>query len=182
MWILLSVLLLLLLIFLWILWARVVVCINSYQHQYYFSFGGLIKIEPVHEDKQILLGVRVPFYRFKIDPFSSESGKHKAKKKPRAKAKKKSSADNGRKLKFSFYLSTVRDALRTFTVRKMKLDLDTGDFVLNAQLTPVVVLLSRGSAELQVNYLGRTDVWIEIENQLIRLVPLLIRFIRKKYL
>ena len=79
----------------------------------------------------------------------------------------------GGKLDFTFYLNMLRDVLKTFTVRKLNLDVDTGDFVLNAQLTPVVVLLNQGPAQIQVNYSGRTNLWIEVENQLIRLIPII---------
>ena len=182
MWILLALLLLLLLIIIWLLWARMVLCINSYTHQYFFSFGGLIKLEPVHQGQDILLAIKLPFYRFELDPFDNRPPKKPKKGVDKPVSQKKSPAAKGRKLKFTIYLKTAGDVLKTFTVRRFKLDLDTGDFVLNAKLTPVVVFLSRGPAQLQVNYLGRTDIWIEIENQLIRLVPLVFRLIRMKYL
>ena len=182
MWIFLALLLLLLLLISWLLWARLVVCVNSYQRRYFVSFGGLITVKPVSNDQEFLLEVKLPFYRFQVDPFEKRSEKSKAKKKDKPATKKKSPREKGRQLNFAFYLKAGIDALKTFTVKRLKLDVDTGDFVLNAKLTPVVVLLSRGPAEVQVNYMGRTDIWIEIEHQLVRLVPLVIRFVRKKYL
>jgi hypothetical protein len=184
MWIILSILILFLLIFLWVLWARIVVCVNSYQQQYYFSLGGLIKVQPFYRGQEFYLGINLPFYSVQVNPLENKSTKSKTKKVKSAKpaVKKKSRSGNGRKLHFTFYLNMVRDVLKTFTVRKLKLDVDTGDFVLNAQLTPVVMLLNQGPAQIQVNYLGRTNLWIEVENQLIRLVPLIFRLIRNKYL
>ncbi len=178
MWIL-VVLLLLLLLFLfliWLLWTRMVICINSFHGQYYFRFGRLITVTPMEEEDKLVVRVKVPFYKFNIDPQCGTKKERKPKK------RKKPRRDTGRKLGMSFYLKTVVGALKTFTVRRFELDLDTGDFVLNAQLTPVMVLLSRGPAHLQVNYQGHANLWIEIENQLVRFVPLIFRFVREKYL
>ena len=181
MWIVIAVLLfLLLLLFTWLLWARIVICINSYQHQYYFKMGGLIQVEPTKNEHQVLVSIKVPFYRFNIDPLESKAGAKPTKKRIK---KKRSNSSNEGGIAMKFYLRTTLDALKTFTIRRFQLDLDTGDYVLNAQLTPLAVMLNQRTAgRWQINYLGKNNLWIEIENQLIKLVPLLFRLIRNKYL
>ena len=179
MWILLLFLLLLLII-VWLLWSKLVICINSYQGQYYCRYGGLVTLRPVEQEDKILILVKVPFHTFMIDPLISK--KKSAKTAPRKPKQKKPKTGKGRKLKMTFYSRIVVDALKTFTIRQFQMDVDTGDFVLNARLIPVMVVLSRGPVVMQVNYHGQTNLWIEIENQLVRLVPLAFRFIREKYL
>jgi hypothetical protein len=180
MWIFLTFLLLLLLTIVWLLWSKLVICINSYQGRYYCTYGGLITVSPVEQDDRIFIWVKVPFYTFRIDPQRSKKKTDKAV--PGKPDRKKPTTGKGRKLRMTFYLRILVDALKTFTIRRFQLDLDTGDFVLNAQLTPVVVALNRGGARVQVNYHGHTNLWIVIENQLVRLVPLAFRFVREKYL
>lgn len=172
--------LLLLLIIAWLLWSKLVICINSYQGQFYCTYGGLITVSPVEQEDRILIRVKVPFYTFRIDPQKKEKKAIKAE--PKKPDKKKPASGKGRKLSMTFYLRIIVDALRTFTIRRFQLDLDTGDFVLNAQLTPVVVALNGHTNRVQINYQGHTNLWLEIENQLVRFVPLIFRFVREKYL
>jgi len=182
MWIILALLLLLLLLLViaWLLWSKLVICVNSYQGQYYCRYGGLVTLRPVEHEDKIFIGVKVPFYTFRIDLQRREKKSSKAAQKKHM--EKKPKTDKGRKLSKTFYLRTILDALKTFTIRRFQMDIDTGDFVLNAKLTPVMIALSRGTAQVQVNYQGYTDLWIEIDNQLVRLVPLVYRFVREKYL
>lgn len=142
--------------------------------------GGLIQVEPTKKEHQVLVSIKVPFYRFHIDPFESKASIKPNKKKIK---KKKSSSNNGGRIAMKHYLRTTLDALKTFTIRRFQLDMDTGDYALNAQLTPLAVMLNqRTTGRWQINYLGKNNLWIEIENQLIRLVPLLFRLIRNQYL
>lgn len=176
MWIFIAIIAAFVLLITWLLWARMVVCVNSYHNRYYFSFGGLVVVEPWQRAEDFLLRIKVPFFSFYVDPFklSRKTARLKRKKKPKSK--------KGRKLKLTFYLNWARAALRTFTIKRLQMDMDTGDFVLNAKLTPILFGLSQGDARLQVNYQGQTNLWLEIENRLVRFIPVGFRYLKAKYL
>lgn len=57
--------------------------------------------------------------------------------------------------------------LKSFRVRRFRVEIDTDDYVLNAYLFPVFHLLSRG--RLQINFNGRNDIQIEITNRIGRI-------------
>jgi hypothetical protein len=73
-------------------------------------------------------------------------------------------------------LMKVIRILRSFKVRKFRINLDTDDYITNAYLYPLFVVLDQGKGHLQVNYEGRVDVDVEVVN---RAAWLLWAFIRR---
>lgn len=59
---------------------------------------------------------------------------------------------------------------RTFRLRTCEVDLDTGDYVLNAYLYPVFARLTRRNCRLRVGFNGKTHVRIRVENRLYRML------------
>jgi hypothetical protein len=180
MWVILILLLLFTLIISWFLWGRIALCIDTYKGRYYLSFGGLLSMAPVERDGQIFMAVKVPFYRFYLDPTETINSTRKQDQSEQS-IRQKDQKARGRTLGVKFYLQLALEALKTFTVKTVKMDIDTGDFAFNAKLIPVMIALSRGPAELNINYMGRNHLWIEIENQLVRFIPLIFRLLQKKY-
>jgi len=164
------------LIMVWVLWARIVVCINSYHNLYYLSLGGLIKAEPIEVKNRILVRISLPLYSFWIDPFRSE-------KKIQSTGKKSSVSKDktGRSMKMSFYLKSAIEIVKTFSFRQLIVDVDTGDFVFNAKLTPILIALNQYGAQFQVNYNGDINIWIEFENRLVRFLPVAFKLAKEKY-
>ena len=74
-------------------------------------------------------------------------------------------------------LSLAGDALRTLHIRKLELDLDTGDFPLNAWLVPVFSLAEGSNRQLRVNFNGVTSLYMDVR---IRLGALLWAVIRNR--
>lgn len=175
MWLLVSMLVVFVLIMVWVLWARIVVCINSYHKLYYLSFGGVIRVEPIEVENQILVRISLPFYSFRVDPLRSK------KKVPRTERKPASKDKTGRPMKISFFLKSALEVTRTFSFRHLIVDVDTGDFVFNAKLTPILLVLNQGGGQFQVNYNGDINLWIEIENRLVRFLPIAFKVVKEKY-
>src|SRR5690606_14612110 len=104
-------------------------------------------------------------------------------KKPVKKARpKKKTETKSRGLKKSahawFFL--IRKGLSSFRLRKLWLDVDTDDVVLNAQLVPVMMLLNRGPVWMQTNYNGRVSLQLVAEGRLNKLLWAFLRFLTKK--
>lgn len=69
-----------------------------------------------------------------------------------------------------------RALLRTFEVKRLRLHLDTDDFIVNSYLFPIFYLLRREDRDLQINYKGEALLQLVVENRLYRLVLAFMRF------
>jgi hypothetical protein len=78
------------------------------------------------------------------------------------------------------WLFLVRGCLKGVSLRKLVLNLDTGDVVLNAQLVPAMVLLSSRDVNLSTNFSGVVYLHMEIEARLNKLLWTGILFLTKK--
>ena len=79
-------------------------------------------------------------------------------------------------------IKTLRDLILTFSMKHFYVNVDTGDFVVNAKLTPILLMMSQGPVHLQTNFHGYTYVRVDIENRLIRFIPPVFRYVITKYL
>jgi hypothetical protein len=74
------------------------------------------------------------------------------------------------KRKSRLTLHKVMNVLRSFQVKNMDWELDTGNYVLNAQLYSVTWILERPRVQIHLNFLGHNRLRMVIGNRLIRLV------------
>lgn len=103
--------------------------------------------------------------------------KQKTKQKAEVKVRKKSKTE---KIAISCLWALIRDMFQCIYLKRFNFTVDTGDVVLNAQLIPAFVLLSRGPVQLTANFEGRIDASLLVEVRLYRLVWVLLKFITKK--
>jgi hypothetical protein len=84
-----------------------------------------------------------------------------------------------RKRKWSLRPATAwkkgRRLLASFRVRRFFINLDTDDFILNAYLYPIFILLNGENRRLAINFEGQTVVDIFLTNRVWRVLWLLIR-------
>lgn len=74
----------------------------------------------------------------------------------------------------------VRGILNSFKIRHCVFLLDTDDVVLNAKLTPLFLLASRGPVYVQANFEGRVYLHLEVLNRPVSLLWVFIKFLTKK--
>ena len=60
--------------------------------------------------------------------------------------------------------------LRSFKIRQFYLNIDTGDVIKNAKLYPVFAFLNYSIGGFQINFMGKNQVVIRIENRPIRII------------
>lgn len=60
--------------------------------------------------------------------------------------------------------------VRTFKVQKLRLDMDTGDYVVNAKLYPVFMLLNRHVGSFHINFQDRNRLVMDVRNTPYRLI------------
>jgi len=100
-----------------------------------------------------------------------------------AKKPLKKPVKKARKGSKKFNWSMILQLLKTFKVRQFRLELDTDDYVINAYLYPLFYLVSRPQRQLSVNFEGRTNLALQIENRLSRMAGVFLfqsNFLTKK--
>ena len=136
--------LLLLVVIAWFLFAPLWVVIDTKQQRFFAEIRGLVKIRAVPGEK----GWQTFWH-----PFHS----------------KRHVKVQHRKFSGKLLHKAVA-VVRTFRVKKLVLDIDTGDVILNAYLFPVFFLLSNSSRKLNINYNGELIFILEMKNRVARII------------
>ncbi|MEJ2163676.1 MAG: hypothetical protein P8X60_10320, partial [Robiginitalea sp.] len=79
-------------------------------------------------------------------------------------------SDRGRK----FSISQVNRLMRSFKVRRFRMEIDTGDPVLNAKLYPLFFHLERHAGSIRLNFINRNHLLLQITNRPINLLKAII--------
>ena len=165
----------LLFIILWLLLAPVIIYADSDENRYYIRMIGVFRLSPIFRGDDFRLRVEIPFYTFYIDPTKEDDKEKKVKKKkPDKERPPKKPSKKMRPMRFLRFLYAV---LKTFELKKLRLNVDTGDFVTNSWLVPIFLFSSRPNVILTTNYTGDIDFKLDIQNRLIRLIPPLTKLI-----
>jgi hypothetical protein len=155
---------------LWILFCPVIIFVNTVNNQYHLMLPGIFKAVVVPSPELFYVRGWIFFIPFKYHPFR---GKRKKKKeKPEKKPKKK------RPRRIGGNVRLLTDAVASFRIRKLRLDLDTDDFMLNAWLVPAFSLVNSKNIQMRVNFEGNSSLLLELR---IHLGSLLWIFIRNRY-
>lgn len=173
-WIVMALLCLVLAILLWALLVPFRLEVNSESEVYRCGIPGLIMARAEPEGDFFLISFRIFFLNFRMDPFKpSSAGKEKEeaekekKEAEKDKEKKKSkSVLSGRHL-LKPSLKLLKDIFKAIKLKRLVVDFDTGDDILNAKLYPVCFILSRPNRHVMVNFDDFQRIIIEIRTRLI---------------
>jgi hypothetical protein len=160
---LLVIIVLLLLLIGYLLWMPIVLKIDTDTNEYYLQLKGLAKASVLGDDKEVLkVKLNVLFLNFNYYPL----------RKIRASKKKKIASNKGKedvkKKKNKNWTNEGRRAwrvLKTFEVKQLLVDLDTGDYVLNAKLYPVFFLLNRWEGNFAINFENKNRLALTVHNR-----------------
>lgn len=158
---------LLIALLLWLLLGPVIIFFNTDTNHYYLALPGIFKAVVVPSTDLFHIRGWIFFIPFKYHPFKGK--KRKRKKKPE-KLKKKV-----KPRKLSGNIQMIIDAVRSFRIRKLFLDLDTDDFILNASLVPVFSYINSENIRMRVNFVGNSSLLLDLRIRLGALVWVLIR-------
>jgi len=151
-----------------LLWMPIELCIDTKANNYYIRVKGLVtaSIES-HRTELLQINLKLPLYSHNFYPLRL-SGKKKKKKKPDSPKKKKS--------RKTMSMRRMLRVIRTFRIKKFKLDLDTGDSMLNAKLYPLSALLNFYYGNIGINFEGRNELALIMQNRPIRIIKSFINF------
>ncbi len=155
----------------WLLLTPFEICINSWDNDYHLTWTGIGEARVIVLPKDLLLRFRVAFWKKEYSIFEFKFKRDK--KKPTDKKKKKPKKRNLNKT-----MQMVKHVLGSFTVKKLRLNIDTKNYILNGYLFPVFYHLTRfskGKPSLMINYKGKTEINLLIRNRLINIFYAMIR-------
>ena len=153
-----AVLLVILALLLWVLFAPLSIKADTYSNEYYLSWGGIGKAEFIPLPDDILIRLRLAFWKKELYPLHPSPPK--AKKKPHKKEHK-----GGGPLPLRRMISV----LKTFEIRDFRLEVDTDDYVWNACLYPVFYWIKPLQKYVALNFQGRNECRLLIRNRVWRM-------------
>ena len=158
-------LILFLLFIIYLLTVPMVLCIDTTSNRYYVQLKGLVKASIEKHEKELLrINVKVAFLHFYFYPLR-EIGINKQKKIKNKNIKKKRKRIG---IKKSILI------LKSFKVKKLLIDIDTGDYILNAKLFPLVGFLNYKIGKFNINFEGRNRMALYMQNRPINIIKLFI--------
>ena len=167
-WILATVVLLIAFL-LWMLLTPVILTIDTDRGRYELVQKGIFTAT-FHP-----LGVprfRIRVMGFRMETHRQQNGSERSKEKKSSMVKSKRSR--------RFWMILLKGVYRSITVRSLIASVDIDDVVLNAQLIPIMLMVSRGPIRLSTNFENRNFIYVVVQLRLNRLLWPVVRFFTKK--
>ena len=159
---LLVIIVLLLLLLGYLLWMPIVLKIDTDSHEYYLQMKGLAKASVLGDKDEVLkVKLNVLFLNFNFYPLRKISA---SKKKKLASKEGKEDVEK-KKRNWTRQGQRALRVLKTFEVKHLLVDLDTGDYVLNAKLYPVFFMLNRWEGSFAINFMNRNRLALIVQNR-----------------
>jgi len=152
----------------WILLGPVILRLNSDRNQYQFMLPGVIKARVVPSQDLAYIRGWIFFIPFRIDLSRLISGRGK-KREEKDKKRKKTRKRSGS-------LKMIRSVPDAFQIRRLWLDLDTDDFMLNVWLIPSFSVLNKHrNIQMRVNFEGHLFMDLDLRTRIASLLWLIIK-------
>ncbi len=156
---------------LWLLLAPAFLYISTSESRYEAGLKGVFKVMVKMNAKELPeLRGKVFFISFRIPIFKVKA--KKIKDKDPVKRKKKI-----RKLvrkRMRGVMKVIWRLVRTYRLKQLKLNIDTGDVIRNAFLIPAFSIVHRERVQLTVNYENKTEFLVHMESTLGRMIYLVV--------
>lgn len=137
------------------------------KNQYIVRIWGLAKVAlEGHETEFLRIKLNTLFTRFYFYPLRKK--KEEQKKKIEAKSRKK------RNIKSNF--KSGLQVLKSFKVKKLLLDIDTGNCIQNAKLYPAFAFLNHYVGTFQINFEGRVNMVLHLQSRPVNIIKSFINF------
>jgi hypothetical protein len=133
------------------------VCLDSFRERYFLRMGVLARLGVEKDPEELIrLHLKVLFLNFYWRPTDISSwSRTKKKTPPKYKGPKKR----------GLTLRQAGNLMKSFRVKSFRLEMDTGNPVLNARLYPWIYLLGQRTGGVGINFLGRNHISLRIVNR-----------------
>mgnify|MGYP001820375450 CR=1 FL=1 len=157
----------LLALLIYLLLTPVSLFIDTRRDKYVIQQKGVVKASVLGDKKEVLkVKLNVLFLKFYLYPLRSS----KSKSKPKIKGKKKS-----KKRKFLSFKTGLK-LLKSFKVKRFRIDIDTGDYIVNAKLYPAFAYLNYKIGGFNINFQDRNQLVLHIQGRPIYIIKSFINF------
>ena len=145
----------------------IVLFMDTATNQYYLQLPGLAKASiESHEEEFIRIKLKLFFLSFYFFPLKNKGSKKS--KKTENKVVKKS----GKSVDFAKGLQL----LKSIRVKRLLVDIDTGDCILNAKLYPVFTFLNYKTGKFNINFEGKNRLALHLYSRPIYLIKSFFNF------
>lgn len=166
------IILLILLPLVWLLIAPIRLVIDSKKGEYWIEWKGIAGARLLPVPGNLLLRFNILFWRKELDAQQELARRQDKPKNPKKKKGKKSRSKQW--LSFQKIRRKGIRLLKSCSVKALRLNIDTDDYIINSYLYPIFYLLDRGKKRLSINYEGEAEVLLVVENRLYRMLIALI--------
>ncbi len=164
---------LLLLFLIYLLFAPLILYINTDEQAYYVQMKGLAKAS-IEGDKKEFLRIRLDtlFSHFYFYPLRKKKSKKELKeKKDSGRNKRWSKIDQDKLIRYG---KIGKGLLRSFELKRLEVAVDTGDCIQNAKLYPVFAFLNFYAGDFSVNFQDRNRVVLYLQNRAVNIIKVFI--------
>lgn len=149
----------------YVLFAPIILYVDTDKSQYFIQLKGIVKasLEPM-KDEVFRVKITVLFFNFYVYPLKYKFQKNINKKVKRTVKKR------------SIEFRKILRVLNSFKIKKMLLNIDTGDWTLNAKLYPLFYFSNYTKGNFRVNFQGRNQLVLHIQNRPIDIIKSYINF------
>ena len=157
---------LLLFTILWISLAPIILHVDTISGRYYVMLPGIVRASIVPGGTLFRIRIWVGFLPFRFDPFKSRKRKHKS----RMEKKERGFSLRG--------LKSGTAMVKAIRIKRFYLNIDTDDFLLNAQLIPIFTAINQGrNIRMTANFQGEASLLMDVRTSL---GALLLAYIKTK--
>lgn len=155
-----------LVLIIWILFAPIILRVDTNSTYYRIALPGVLTARVVPTEKLFYIRVWLFFIPFRVNPFKSRKRKKENEKK----------ASVGRKKRNINTKTLLKRLSNTCKVKMLKMNIDTDDFILNAWLIPAFSTINnRDNILMQVNFEGVQYINLDVRARLSTILWLLIK-------
>jgi len=153
------VLIVFLVIIMFLLLMPIVLFVDTSKQQYYLQLKGLAKAN-LEADKHELIRIKLKllFFSFYFYPLKKTIKSEKAKPINKMKSSRK------------FNIKTGLRLLKSFKIKTIFVDIDTGDCIVNAKLYPIFSFLNYYKKGFYINFKGNNRIILSIQNRPIYII------------
>jgi len=158
---------LLFLFILYLLFVPLDIVINITKNQYFVRIRGLAKAAVEGHDKEFLrIKLNTLFTRFYFYPL----------RKKKKEQKKKIETKSRKRRNFMSNFKRGLQVIKAFEVKKLILDVDTGNCIQNAKLYPAFAFLNHHVGTFHINFEGRVNMVLHMQSRPINIIKSFINF------
>lgn len=142
---------------------------DSNQNRYFISIPFYLRgtVMKVNEEWKFRIWVfQIPFYITSLKKKKSIQQQSEAIKKPKK-----------RKLNMDKIFRVIRGIYRSIRIKRLKANIDTGDYPLNAQLIPVVSQINNTNITIGINFEDMNSIYLNAVTHLYKIIWIFIRYI-----